>query len=75
MAGLKRPLSAMLNYECWVLNYRIFSKLYVYSATKTFSIHPTRIFSVRWCGKTAGMLVAFQGFTAPPGGKKTVAGM
>jgi hypothetical protein len=26
---------------------------------------------VRWCGKTAGMLVAFQGFTAPHGDKKT----
>jgi hypothetical protein len=28
-----------------------------------------------WCGKTAGMLVAFQGFTAPPGDKKTGAVM
>ncbi|MCL1873876.1 MAG: hypothetical protein FWF85_07150, partial [Clostridiales bacterium] len=33
------------------------------------------IFVVRWCGKTAGMLVAFQGFPAPPGGKKTGAVM
>jgi len=24
-----------------------------------------------WSGKTAGMLAAFQGFTAPHGGKKT----
>jgi len=30
-----------------------------------------RIFVAMWCGKTAGMLVAFQGFTAPHGGKKT----
>ncbi|MCL1873815.1 MAG: hypothetical protein FWF85_06840, partial [Clostridiales bacterium] len=35
---------------------------YIYPRTKTFSINPPRIFVVRWCGKTAGMLVAFQGF-------------
>jgi hypothetical protein len=33
--------------------------------------YTARIFAVRWCGKTAGMLVAFQGFAAPHGGKKT----
>ena len=30
-----------------------------------------RIFVVRWCGKAAGMPVAFQGFDASHGGKKT----
>jgi len=32
---------------------------------------PLRIFVARRCGKTAGMLAAFQGFAAPYGGKKT----
>ncbi|MDR2711777.1 MAG: hypothetical protein LBB91_01535, partial [Clostridiales bacterium] len=47
---------------------KILLAIELYPRTKTFSINPPRIFAVRWCGKTAGMLVAFQGFPAPPGG-------
>jgi len=47
----------------------------VYSLTRNYVIHSPRIFVARRCGKTAGMLVAFQGFAAPHGDKKTGAGM
>ena len=49
--------------------YEAFSLLY--PIAKTFAVNPPRIFVARWCGKTAGMLAAFQGFTAPYGSKKT----
>ena len=47
----------------------------IYPRAKAFAVNPPRIFIVRWSGKTAGMLAAFQGFTAPYGGKKTGAGL
>jgi len=37
----------------------------------SFRSEAARIFVVRWGGKAAGTLEAFQGFSAPPGGKKT----
>jgi len=37
----------------------------------SFRSEAARIFVVRWGGKTAGRLEAFQGFDAPHGGKKT----
>jgi len=46
----------------------------LYPRAKAFAVNPPRIFGARLCGKTAGMLAAFQGFTAPYGGKKTGVG-
>ena len=43
----------------------------IYSVSYKIFFLPPRIFAARRCGKAAGMLCAFQGFAAPPGGKKT----
>jgi len=53
----------------------LFETWNVYSLMRNYVIHPPRVFVARRCGKTAGMLVAFQGFAAPHGDKKTGAGM